>query len=130
VPKVLVEEQIRNMQLDMGRRMGARDASQLPPAEQFQDSARQRVAVGLLISEIVKIAKLEVDRIRLQAKLTDVAQSYPQPDEVIKAYRENQRLRNQLESGVLEEQVVDWLLARANTTELPSTFKEVMNFGA
>jgi len=130
VPKVLVEEQVRNLQVDMGRRMGARDVSQLPPASQFQDAARQRVAMGLLISEVVKIAKLEVDRAKVQERLVDVAQNYPDPDQVIKAYRDNAQLRNQLESGVLEEQVADWLLERAKTTEQPVTFKEVMNFGA
>jgi trigger factor len=130
VPKVLVEEQVRNLQVDMGRRMGARDVSQLPPAAQFQDAARQRVAMGLLISEVVKLAKLEIDRAKVQERLVDVAQNYPDPDQVIKAYRENAQLRNQLESGVLEEQVADWLLERAKTTEQPATFKEVMNFGA
>jgi trigger factor len=130
VPKVLVEEQVRNLQVDMGRRMGARDVSQLPPAAQFQDAARQRVAMGLLISEVVKLAKIEIDRAKVQERLVDVAQNYPDPDQVVKAYRENAQLRNQLESGVLEEQVADWLLERAKTTEQPATFKEVMNFGA
>jgi trigger factor len=130
VPKVLVEEQIRNMQIDMGRRMGAQDVSQLPPAAQFQDAARQRVTLGLLISEVVKLAKIEVDRKKVQERLVDVAQNYPEPDQVLKAYRENAQLRNQLESGVLEEQVVDWLLERAKITEQPASFKEVMNFGA
>jgi trigger factor len=130
VPKVLVEEQVRNMQVDMGRRMGARDVSQLPSAAQFQDAARQRVAMGLLINEVVKLAKLEIDRAKVQERLVDVAQNYPDPDQVVKAYRENAQLRNQLESGVLEEQVADWLLERAKTTEQPTSFKEVMNFGA
>jgi trigger factor len=129
VPKVLVEEQVRNMQVETGRRMGARDVSQLPPAAQFQDAARQRVAMGLLISEVVKLAKIEVDRAKVQERLVDMAQNYPEPDQVIKAYRDNAQLRNQLESGVLEEQVADWLLERAKTTEQPATFKEVMNFG-
>jgi trigger factor len=110
--------------------MGARDVSQLPPPAQFQDAARQRVAMGLLISEVVKLAKLEIDRAKVQERLVDVAQNYPDPDQVIKAYRDNAQLRNQLESGVLEEQVADWLLERAKTTEQAATFKEVMNFGA
>ncbi len=130
VPKVLVEEQIRNLQIDMGRRMGAKDVSQLPPAAQFEETARRRVTLGLLISEVVKAAKLEVDRKKVQERLIDLAQSYPEPDQVLKAYRENAQLRSQLESGVLEEQVVDWLLERAKVTEQSTSFKEVMNFGA
>jgi len=130
VPKVLVEEQVRNMQIEAGRRMGARDVSQLPPATQFQDAARQRVALGLLISEAVKAAKLELDRAKVAEKLVEMAQNYPDPQQVAKAYRENAQLRSQLESSVLEEQVTDWLLERAKITEQASTFKELMNFGA
>lgn len=130
VPKSMVEEQVQSMQLDMGRRMGARDVSQLPPATQFQDSARQRVAMGLLLSEVAKTAKLTVDRTKVQERLADVAQNYPDPEQVIKAYRDNQQLRSQLESAVLEDQVADWLLERAKVTEQPTNFKEVMNFGA
>jgi trigger factor len=130
VPKSLVEEQVQSMQLDMGRRMGARDVSQLPPAAQFQDAAKQRVAMGLLISEVVKTAKIEVDPTKVQERLADVAQNYPDPEQVIKAYRDNAQLRSQIESSVLEDQVADWLLERAKVTEQPATFKEVMNFGA
>jgi len=130
VPKVLVEDQIRSMQLDFGRRIGAREASQVPPATQFQDSAQKRVSIGLLISEAVKLAGLTVDRAKVQEKLADVAQNYPDPELVIKAYRENTQLRGQLEASVLEEQAVDWLLERAKISEQPATFKEVMNFGA
>ena len=130
VPKSLIEEQVRNMQIDMGRRMGARDVSQLPPAAQFQDAAKQRVAMGLLISEVIKSAKLQLDRSKVQEKLAELAQSYPDPEQVAKAYRENAQLRSQLESSVLEDQAADWLLERAKMTEQAATFKEVMNFGA
>jgi len=130
VPKVLVEEQVRNMQLDAGRRVGARDVSQLPAADQFQEAARQRVALGLLISEVVKSAKIELDRSKVQEKLVELAQSYPDPEQLMRAYRENAQLRSQLESSVLEEQAADWMLERAKTTDQQSSFKELMNFGA
>lgn len=130
VPKSMVEEQVRSLQVDAGRRMGARDASQLPSAEQFHDTARQRVAAGLLLNEVIKLAKLEVDRSKVQAKVLELAQSYPEPEQVMRAYRENAQWRGQLEYGVLEDQVVEWLLQRAKVTEQPATFKEVMNFGA
>jgi trigger factor len=130
LPKTMVDSQVQELQVDAGRRMGAREASQLPPAEQFQEAARRRVALGLLVGEIIKSAKLEADRIRVQQKLTDLIQQYPDPTQVLKAYRENPQLSRQIESMVLEDQVVEWLLERAKVTEQPSTFKELMNFGA
>lgn len=130
VPKSLVEDQIRSMQVDFGRRVGARDASQLPPASQFQEAAQSRVAIGLLIGEVIKQANLTVDRAKVQERLTELAQNYPDPAQVVKAYRDNPQLRGQIESAVLEDQAVDWLLERAKITDQPATFKEVMNFGA
>lgn len=130
VPKSLVEEQVRSMQADFGRRTGARDPAQLPPAAQFQDAAQRQVATGLVMSEVVKFAGLNIDRTKLQARLLELSQNYPDPQQVTKAYRENAQLRGQLESSVLEDQVVDWLLERAKVTEQPTSFKEVMNFGA
>jgi trigger factor len=130
LPKSMVDSQVQELQLDAGRRMGAREVSQLPPAEQFQESARRRVALGLLVGEIIKSAKLQADRVRVQQKLTDLAQQYPDPTQVLKAYRENAQLSRQIESMVLEDQVVEWLLARVKVSDQPSTFKELMNFGA
>src|SRR5688500_13086978 len=54
LPRTLVEEQVQQLQLDMGRRMGAKDVSQLPPREPFEEPARRRVALGFLLSEIVR----------------------------------------------------------------------------
>ncbi|MBC7984179.1 MAG: trigger factor [Candidatus Obscuribacterales bacterium] len=130
VPSVLVAEQVQNMQLEMGRRMGVREAAQLPAAEQFKDGARQRVALGLVINEVIKTAQLTLDKAKVQAKVAEMAEQYPDADQVHRAYRENAQLRGQIESAVLEDQVIDWLLERAKIAEQPATFKEVMNFGA
>jgi trigger factor len=130
VPGVLVSNQVRDMQMDAGRQMGARDASQLPPVEQFQEPARKRVALGLVLGEVIKASGLTVDRNRVQVKLQEMAEQYPDPVQALKAYRDNQDAQRQLESLVLEEQVIEWLLERAKITEQPQSFKELMNFGA
>lgn len=129
VPAVLVNNQVRDMQVDAGRQMGARDASQLPSAEQFQDSARRRVALGLVLGEVIKTSGVTLDRNRVQTKLQEMVEQYPDPAQAIKAFRENQEAQRQIENLVLEEQVIEWLLERAKITEQPTTFKELMNFG-
>ncbi|HEY8540334.1 MAG TPA: trigger factor [Steroidobacteraceae bacterium] len=130
LPKSLVDAQVRELQIDAGRRMGARDVSQLPPAEVFVDQARRRVALSLLVNEIIKTAELKVDQSKVQARLEELAQQFPDPNQALQAYRNNPQVRRQIEAGVLEDQVVDWVLERAKVTEVPSTFKELMNFGA
>jgi trigger factor len=130
VPKGFVDAQVREMQLEAARRMGATDASQLPPADSFVDTARRRVALGLLIGELIKSRGVKLDRDRVEARLADIASGYPDPDAIVKAYRQNADALRQIENLVLEDQAVDLLLERARVTERPATFKEVMNFGA
>lgn len=129
VPAVLVNNQVRDMQMDAARQAGARDASQLPPAEQFQEAARRRVALGLVLGEVIKKSGVTVDRNRVQAKVQEMAEQYPDPSQALKAYRENQDAQRQIENLVLEEQVIEWLLERAKAADQSMTFKELMNFG-
>jgi trigger factor len=130
VPKSLVDAQVREMQIEAARRMGAREASQVPPPEPFVEGARKRVALGLLIGELIKTRGLKIDRERVDARLADLAATYPDPEQVIKAYRQNPDALRQVENLVIEDQVVDLLLEKAKVTDQPATFKDVMNFGA
>ena len=130
VPQSLVDAQVREMQIEAARRMGAREASQVPPPEPFVEGARKRVALGLLIGELIKSHGLKIDRKRVDARLADLAASYPDPEQIIKAYRQNPDALRQVENLVIEDQVVDLLLEKAKVTDQPATFKDVMNFGA
>src|SRR3569833_2893216 len=129
VPKALIEEQIQQLQLDMARRANITDPNQLPPANTFEESARRRVALGLILGEIVKSENLKVDRERVQTRLNDLAAAYPNADEVRRAYLQNADAMRQIESAVLEDQVVDWVVAKAKITEKPGTFSELTGFG-
>ena len=130
LPKSMVDAQVRELQLDAARRMGARDASQIPPPEGFQDTARRRVALSLLIGEIIRNANIQVDQAQVQARFEELAAQYPDQGQALQQYRANPQFRRQMESAVLEDQVIDWLTQRAQVAEKPSTFKEIMNFGA
>lgn len=130
VPKALVDQQVREMQIDTARRIGAKDASQVPPPDAFVEPARRRVSLGLLVGELVKSKGIELDRTRVEARLNELAGTYPDPDAILSAYRQNPDAMRQVESMVLEDQVVDYLLERAKVTDHPTTFKELMNFGA
>ncbi len=130
VPKALVDAQVREMQIDTARRIGAKDASQIPPPEPFVEPARRRVALGLLIGEIIKTRNLQLDRAKVDERLNELASSYPDPDSILKAYKQNPEAMRSVETMVLEDQVIDHLLAQANVTDQPSTFKDLMNFGA
>jgi trigger factor len=130
VPQALLESAVRDMQMDMGRQMGAKDASQLPQPQQFIEPARRRVALGLIVSELIKSANIQLDQARVLSRIELLAAQYPNPEQVIKAYRENNDALRQVQSLVLEDQVVDWVVERAKVTDQPATFKDLMHFGA
>jgi trigger factor len=129
VPKALVEDATQQMQVDAGRRAGARDASQLPPREQFREAARQRVALGMIMGEIVRGLSLTLDRSRVQGRLDDLVASLPNPEETRRAYLSNADAMRQVESAVLEDQAIDAIVEKASVTEQPSTFRELTGFG-
>ncbi|MGH8290387.1 MAG: trigger factor [Steroidobacteraceae bacterium] len=129
LPRALVEEQVQQLQIDAARRMGVREASKVPPRQPFEGPARKRVALGLLMGQIVKTEGIPVDRQRVQARIEELAASYPNPEEARRAYQHNAEALRQIESVVLEDQVIDWILERAKVTEAPMTFKEITGFG-
>jgi len=129
LPRQMVEEAIQELQVEMLRRAGVRDAKQLPPREPFEEPARRRVALGLLMSELVRSAGIKVSREAVQEKLNELASSYSNPEEVRRTYLQNADMMRQIESQVLEQQAIDWVLGKAKVTEKPTTFSDVTRFG-
>jgi trigger factor len=129
VPRAMIDEQVQRLQVDAARRIGAKDASQVPAREIFEDQARRRAALGLLMGQIVQSEGIKVDRERVQSRLSDLIAQYPNPDEARRAYLQNADAMRQVESVVLEDQVVDWIVEHAGVTDKPMTFKDLTGFG-
>ena len=131
LPRALVDEQVQQLQLDLLQRMGRQiqDASQLPPREPFEEPARRRVALGLLVGELARREKLQADRERVFARLEEVIAQYPNAEEARRAYLQNQDAMRQIETGVVEDMVVDWILSRARVTDRPASFADLTGFG-
>jgi trigger factor len=129
LPRQMVDETVQELQVEMLRRAGVRDAKQLPPREPFEEPARRRVALSLLMGEVVRSSNLKVSRESVQEKLNEVASSYSKPDEVRRAYLQNPDLMRQIESQVLEAQAIDWVLSQAKVTDKASTFSDLTQFG-
>jgi len=130
VPNVLLEGQIRDMQVEAMRRAGAKDASQAPPREPFIEPARRRVALGLLLNDVIRKENMVVDRARVNERLDEMVSAYGDAGAMKRAYMQNAEAMRQVESLALEDQAVDWILAHAKVREVKSTFKELMNFEA
>ena len=92
----------------------------------FRPQAEERVALGLIIAELVRSEHLHAKPEQIKALVTETAQTYEQPDAVVRwHYEKPERLRD-FEAVVLEQNVVDWIVARAKVTDEPATFEAIM----
>jgi trigger factor len=129
VPKGMIAEAMQGMQIDLARRMGLKDLSQLPKNDALEAPARRRVALGLVVGEIVRAQDLKVDRARVNARLAEAVGDHPNSDEMRRQYLQNAEAMRQIESAALEDQLIDWVLSQAQVSEKPSTFSELTGFG-
>ena len=129
VPKGMVAEAVQGMQLDFARRMGIKDASQLPNPDSLQEPARRRVALSLLAGEVVRTANLKVDRERINAKLNELVGEQDGAEDMRRQYLQNADAMRQIESQALEDQMVEWVLGQAKISEKSYSFSELTGFG-
>lgn len=127
LPQSLVQGEIDRLRTEMETRLGGAEKTQPLPDNLFEDEARRRVRLGLVVRAIIDREKIEVDAERLNAELDTLAQTYDEPEEVKRYYRSQPQALANLESMVLEDQVVDWVLAQARLTEQQSNFQALMN---
>ncbi len=129
LPNALVEAEVRDLQVDAMRRAGIKDPAQAPAPQPFVEPARRRVALGLLLAELIKREKLGADPLRVEQRLDELATGYGDPETLKRAYRQNADAMRQLEGLAVEDQAVEWILEHAKVSEKHMTFKELMNFG-
>lgn len=129
VPKALVNQDVERLiemtRQDMAQRgMNVKD---MPfPPELFNAQAERRVRLGLILAEVVKANKLEATADQVKAQVEEVAQSYEDPQQVLKYYYSDRRRLAEVEALVLEENVVNYVLGKAKVTEKTVAFDELM----
>lgn len=129
LPKGLVNDEINRLRGEALQRMGVTSGKATPdlPAELFEESARRRVALGVILGEIVRKESLKVDRGRVQDRIDEIADGFDDSQKVLETYAKNPRLVAGVEAMVLEDQAVDLVVARAKVKVKPATFDEIMN---
>lgn len=129
VPSALVDMEIqRLMQVarqDMEQRgMKVKDMPIQP--EWFADQAKRRVTLGLILAEVVKAEKLHATPEQIRAMVEEGAQSYEQPEEVVRWYYAQPQRLQEVEGVAIENNVVAWVLGKAKVTDKAEVFDELM----
>lgn len=132
VPSAMVTEEIGRQRQQMLQQFaqqfgGAQqfDANMLPD-DLFREQAERSVKLGVLVGKVLEDAKLAVDQDRVKALIEETAQSYEDPAEVIEYFSNDKQQRAQIEAVVLEDQVVDHILANAKVTETAVNYQDLL----
>jgi trigger factor len=133
LPQTLVEADSRRLaelaRSDLAARGVDPDGVPMKP-EDFVPQAQRRVRLGLLIGELVRTQNLQARQDQVRRRLEELAQSYEKPAEVIQWYLGNRQRLAEVETMVMEDNVVDWVLQRARVVEREVGFDELMGGGA
>ncbi len=130
VPKAMIDEEVDRLMAQTREQMGmgGRPAKDLQlPREMFEEQAKRRVTLGLVLAEIVRKHGLKADAERVRKTVEQLAAGYEQPDEVVKWYYSNKEQLSNVESMVLEDQLVDWVLEQAQVADEAMSFDALMN---
>lgn len=130
VPRSLVTAESQRMADSMREDLAKRgmDVKSMPiPADAFTEQADKRVRLGLIVGEIVRQKGLQPKPDQIRAQIEEFAQSYENPAEVIRWYFSDKSRLADVEAMVIEQNVVDWLLANARVEDRALGFDELMN---
>jgi trigger factor len=131
VPQALVESEAETLKQQMQQQMHIPDGKSGVQLENsmFMEQAQRRVSLGLILSELIKSQELKADEDKVRAKVESLAGGYEDPQQVIDYYYADKSRLSQIESLVLEEEVVDWVFGQADVMEKSSSFDEIMGRG-
>jgi trigger factor len=130
VPKALVDSEcqsrVQAARAELTQR-GVPNADKMPiPADAFTAEAERRVRLGLLVSELVQQAQLQAKPEQVRARIEEFAGNYEKPAEVVSYYLSDRARRAEVEGIVLEDNVVQHALAKAQVEDEQVPFDQIM----
>lgn len=126
VPKALIAGEVDRLRHQAVQQFGGRLDPQQLPAELFEEQAKRRVALGLIIAEVVKKFELKPDEAKVRSLIEEMASAYQEPEQVIQWYYKNEQQMAEVQSVVLEDQVVDTVLAQAKVADKAVSYEEAV----
>ena len=129
LPKSLVEMEagqlMRRMAANLQQQgMKAEDIKLNP--DMFRPQAEDRVALGLIIGELARTQGLQPRPDQVKAMVQEIAQTYEQPDAVVRWHYEKPERLADFENMAIEQNVVEWVLGKAQVKDVPTSFEALM----
>jgi trigger factor len=129
LPKSMLDAEAQGMMERMARdlvQQGMKPEDVKLTPDMFKAQAENRVALGLVVGELVRSQNLAARPEQVKALVTEAAQTYEQPEAVVRWHYDKPERLNEFEGQAVERNVVNWVLARAKVVDKPTTFEELM----
>ena len=126
VPKALIGNEVNRLRVQAVQQFGGNIKPDQLPAELFEEQAKRRVVLGLIVAEVVKQGDLKADEARVREMIEEMASAYQEPQQVVAWYYKNDQQLNEVRSVVLEEQVVDTVLQKAKVTDKAVSYEDAV----
>ena len=121
-----IEELMNNAHKELEQRFGKKMPNMPIKREYFIDQAKRRIALGLILSEVVKTNELHAKPEQVRAYVDEMAQSYERAEDVVRWYYADPQRLADIEGLVIEDNVVTWALGQAKVIDQPADFDELM----
>lgn len=130
IPNSLVDIEIENLMkpyIETAKRQ-KKNLDDLPlPRDMFEGRAKRRVALGLILGEIIQKNAIKLDDDKVRSTIEDMAKSYERPQDVVNWYYTDESRLNEVQQMVLEDQTIEWLVAQAKVSDEQVNFSDVMD---
>ena len=121
-----LDRMIENARADLKQR-GIKDADKAPiPDDIFRPQAERRVRLGLVVAELVRSNDLAAKPEQIKAHIDELAASYEKPADVVRWYFGDNRRMAEVEAIVIENNVTNFVLAKAKVSDKAISFDELM----
>jgi len=130
VPNTLVDMEVENLMkpyVETAKRQKLKLEDLKLPRDVFEGQAKRRVALGLILGEIIKKNAIQLDSNKVRSTIEDMAKSYERPDDVVGWYYSDESRLNDVQQMVLEDQAIEWLVAQAKISDETVNFSDVMD---
>ncbi len=130
VPNTLVDMEVDSLMkpyIETAKRQKMKLEDLKLPRDVFEEQAKRRVALGLILGEIIQKNAIKLDSNKVRSTIEDLSRSYEKPDDVVNWYYSDESRLTDVQQMVLEDQVIEWLVARAKVSDETVNFNDVMD---
>ncbi len=127
IPNALKHQEMHALQKEAMQRLGVEDPELAPPLDNFSEGAEKRVALGLLLRQVIEDKEITVDEAMMRARVEELCAGYENADDMVNMYMSNPKVMQQIEPMVVEQQAINWIIDNGKSKDKKISFKEFMD---